>query len=227
MSGTFERTAYDAGAYAAQIKQSTAPLLYALNPIFANPCNPCRVGTVGYISKVGVSLTKQRPLIDVESDLKNLDRHYSKDPNQKYRPSCPKQKSCNEGYPCGGGVVNGCGNSQEKLFHFPTCDLGGDYTRTSNPTCTMRETGVNRFTPLCLQPQDEDRWLHPSEIGISYRNVVKDNHVPCIPRPVDQTLALPKGGKLPCQMIQPSCGNYLGALHPTYEQLNRNWNGLN
>lgn len=227
MSGAFERLRYDAGAYDAQLKQSTGPLMYRLNPVFANTCNPCRPGNVGYIGRVGVSLTHQRPLVDVESDLMNLHRHSSRDPRQLYTPSCPQQQSCSEGYPCGGGVVAGCESSQEKLFHFPTCDIGTDYTRISNPTCTMRETGVNRFTPLCLQPQDEDRWLHPSEVGISYRNVVKDNHVPCIPRLIDQTPALPVGGKLPCPMVQPTCGNYLGALHPQYTGLNRNWNGLN
>lgn len=226
MAGTFERLSYDAAAYDVQLKQSTGSLLYRLDPAFANPCNPCRPKGVGYIGKMGVSVTKQRPLVDVESELFRLNQQNSKDPKQKYRPYCPQQQGCSEGYPCGGGVVAGCENSQEKLFHFPSCDISTDYTRTSNPTCTMRETGVNRFIPLCLNPQDEDRWLHPSEIGISYRNVVKDNHVPCVPRLIDQTPALPVGGKLPCPMVQPSCGNYLAPLHPQYVSLNRNWNGL-
>lgn len=232
MSGTFERPLYDAGAYARDLKQSTDPLRYHLDPSYANRCNPCRPADVGYIGRVGVSITHQRPLVDVESDLLRLNAPYSRDPLQKFRPEClqnPKQMggaACVEGYPCGGGVVAGCQDRQERLHHFPSCQLGTEYTRISNPICNSRGIGINRFQPLCMNPQDENRWLPPSELGISYRNVVKDNHVPCVPRLIDQSAALPKGGELPCPKVEMICGNYLQPLHPTYRQLNRNWNNL-
>lgn len=229
MSGSFERLKYDPSAYARELKQSTDPIRYRLDPLFANTCAPCRAPQIGYIGKVGVSITHQRPLIDVESELKSLNIRASRDPQQKYQPKCPKCNKhgpCVEGYPCGGGVVACCQGRQEELYHFPSCEIATDYTRISNPICTSRGTGVNRFQPLCLQPQDESRWLLPSECGISYRNVVKDNHVPCVPIPVDPTPLLPKGGELPCPPIKPSCGNYLKPLHPEYVNLNRNWNNL-
>lgn len=231
MSGSFERLMYDPAAYARDVKQSTDPIRHRLDPLSSNNCHPCRAPEPGYIGKVGVSITHQRPLIDVESDLLRLSYRNTRDPQQKYLPKCPEQGkqqggSCQEGYPCGGGVVAGCQYSQEELYHFPSCEIGTDYTRTSNPICTSRGTGVNRFHPLCLQPQDESRWLMPSECGISYRQVVKDNHTPCVPVPVDPTPLLPKGGELPCPEIAPACGNYLKPLHPFYSDLNRNWNNL-
>lgn len=224
MSGSLESLKYDQGAYAEDLRQSTAPLAYRLDPAAVNQCNPCRPPEAGYLGKVGVSLTHQRPLIDVESSLFLLDYQNSKDPNQQYKPTCPKCGNCNEGYPCGGGVNSGCENCQEQLYHLPMCELGTEYTRISNPICTARGIGWNRFQPLCLDPQDENRWLHPSEVGINYRNVVKDNHVPCVPRPIDPTPLLPKGGQIPtCPRVN-VCGVFNEPLHAHSRLLNRDWN---
>lgn len=228
MSGTSERLKYDPNTYVRDLKQSTDPLRYQLMPLQANHCQPCRAPDVGYLGGNGVSITHQRPLVDVESDLLLLNYAASRDPGQKYAPMCPQPGTGRSGYPCGGGVVGGqAGNVQEQLHHFPECHLLTEHTRLSNPTCTMRGTGINRFTPLCLDPQHPNRWEHPSECGIAYRMVVKDNHRPCVPQPLSQTAVLPTGGPLPQTMVQPPVeGNFLGALHPNYVDLNRNWNGL-
>ena len=189
--GSFENLIYDQGAYCVDLKQSTAPLLHTLDPIFANSCTACRPGDIGYIGKQGVSLTMGTPLIDVESDLKLLNYRNSRDPAKKYIPCCPYCKKCYEGYPCGGGVVAGCVDCQAKMYHLPECSIGTDYSRVTNPPCTLKGTGVNRFQPLCLDPQDPNRWLHPGEIGINYRLVVKDNNVPCVPEFMSQSDILP------------------------------------
>ena len=227
MSGSFQRTMYDTGAYQTTAEQSTKPALYLLDPISTNQCDPCRLPEVGYIGKIGVSVSTSRPLIDIDSNLRLGGFVATRDPSKKYQPNCPEIKNCNEGYPCGGGVVAGCQDSQEKLHHLKSCNIGSEYTRISNPICTSRGVGVNRFNPLCLNPQDECRWLQPSNVGISYRMVVKDNHKPCIPKLIDQSPALPKGGELPCPPTNSSiCGNYLEPLHSNYKNLNRNWNNL-
>lgn len=192
MSGTFERQMYDPRAYDTNLKQSTAPLMYQMNPIRNDISNPARMADPGFNGKVGVSITHQRPLVDVESDLLGLDIKLTKDPNQMYQPRCPQCGSFTDGYPCGGGVTSGCKNCQEKLYNLPRGDFGRDYTRLSNPKCTAREVGINRFQPLNIQPQDEQRWLQQAEVGINYRMVVKDNHVPCIPKFHDHTPLLPK-----------------------------------
>lgn len=218
MSGSFERQMYDVKAYENSLHQSTKPLNFQLDPITTTRCDPCRPTQPGLNSRVGVSITHERPLVDVESELLLLNYRNTKDPNQKYKPSCPQ---CGGWYPCGGVA----GNCQEKLQHLPQCDgLLTDSTRISNPVCTARGIGINRFQPLCLNPQDENRWMHPSEVGISYRIVVKDNHVPCVPKMIDQTPLLPKGkGEIMCPKIN-TCGVFRGALHKR-GKINRNWNG--
>ena len=224
MSGSFERQIYDMKAYQRSLEESTKPLNYRLDPIAYTRCDPCRPPQPGYISKSGVSVTHQRPLVDVESDLFRLQYKNTKDPNAKFNPNCPESEDCVEGYPCGGGVVAGCENRQEKLFHLPMCGPFTDYTRISNPICTARGIGINRFQPLCLNPQDENRWLHPSEVGISYRNVVKDNHVPCVPKLVDPTPLLPTGsGVIECPKVQNTCGVFRESLHRN-GNIDRNWN---
>ena len=142
-----------------------------------------------------------------------MNRKLSRDPNFKFTPHCPNCGStdCQDGYPCS--------NCTEELFHFPSCGNRREFTRISNPTCTLRETGVNRFQPTYLDHQDPTRWEHPGDIGINYRMVAKDNHVPCIPRPIDQTPALPTPRALPCKPIIPTCANFTAPLHNHYKQV--------
>ncbi len=193
MSGTFERQIYDTAAYQAQIRQTTAPMSYMLNPLRNDVPRPVRMSEPGFSATSGVSVTHMRPMIDVESDLFGMDIKNTKDPNQQFQPRCPQCGCATEGYPCGTGLNTGCPNCSEKLFHLPQSGFRQDATRSSNPLCTARELGINRFQPLNIQPQDERRWLHQAEVGVNYRMVVKDNHVPCVPKLIDQTAALPTG----------------------------------
>jgi len=194
---TWTRLKNDQEYMQTDIKQSTAPLGFALDPSYAERCDPCFSSEIGWIGKQGVSYDNKTPIIDTESDLFNLSRPLSKDPQFKYQPKCIT-KDCI-------GVIGGCDTCQPNLYHFKECHNKNEYTRLSNPVSTLKETGINRFQPICLNPQDPSRWEHPGEIGINYRMVVKDNHVPCIPHPMDQTCALPKGGNLPCELIHPTC----------------------
>lgn len=41
MAGRFTKMRYDQGSYADELQRSTDPLLYKLDPNFANHCNPC------------------------------------------------------------------------------------------------------------------------------------------------------------------------------------------
>lgn len=200
----WSRAKYDQEYIQMDIKQSTAPLEYALDPNYAERCNPCFPTEVGWIGKQGVSYDSGKPMVDTESDLFNLTRVLTKDPF-KYKPHCITDQCV--------GVINGCDQCQPKLYNFPICPIKYESTRLSNPISTLKETGVNRFQPLCLDPQDRTRWEHPGEIGINYRMVVKDNHVPCIPHPIDQTPALPKGGNMPCELIHPTCNAPIYPMH--------------
>lgn len=225
--GNWSRIKYDAGTFARDVEQSTRQISdFVLDPTSIHRCNPCRAEEIGYVTKFGVSYDTTRPLTDTESELRNLTRTLSRDPNFKYIPYCPKcgtkktkcgDSTCLDGYPCGGGVTSGCTECQPELFHFPSCGNRREFTRISNPTCTLRETGVNRFQPTYLDHQDPTRWELQGETGINYRLVAKDNHVPCIPRPIDQTPALPQPRALPCKPIVPTCANFIEPLHNHYK----------
>jgi hypothetical protein len=199
----FQRLSYDPLSYEMDLKQSTKPMMYSLDPIYTTPScggnNLCRPSDIGYIGRVGTSIDRQNGLIDTESELKLLNYRASNAPQHKFIPSCSKQ-SCKTGYPGpeAGGIQfdvmdqDKCPMKGDKV-HFPDCPrLRTEYTLTSYPKCDMKGTGVNRFQPLCQDPQHPSRWEHPSEIGINYRMVVKDNHRPCIPKPMDQSSVLPK-----------------------------------
>jgi hypothetical protein len=71
------------------------------------------------------------------------------------------------------------------------CQAPTESTRLSNPPCTLRATGWNRWEWLCWNPQD--RALIPFDWNVSYRIVSKDNYVPCLETPIDQSGFLPNG----------------------------------
>lgn len=224
---------FDPNTYEADLQISTAPARRILDPVFANVCNPCRPPEPGWLGRHGVSTHKGASLIDIESDLNLRNYPASRDPAMKYLPICPKCHNCQaNGYPCGSGVTAGCDCCQGKLNHVPECtELSREHTRLTNPPSTLRGKGLNRMEPLYLNPQDENRWLHPGEVGINYRMVVKDNHVPCVPD-VEQSeynnrQALPNPANMDKSIECPKsrvCGVFTGALHDTYKNLSRNWN---
>ena len=75
---------------------------------------------------------------------------------------------------------------------------------------------------MCLNFQDENRWLHPGEVGINYRMVAKDNHRPKIPVPMNQMAALPDpNAPAPdtCPKVGDCCGVFTGAMNPYYVNL--------
>lgn len=214
--GNWSRLKYDRGSLEVDTRQATAPLEYTLDPNYAERCNQCRPEGPGWLGKQGVSYDTNVPIVDTESELFNLNRVLTRDPNYQYLPNCPKCGNCDDGLVCGGGVVAGCDMCQPKLYNFPSCNLQYEYTRTSNPICTLKETGFNRFQPICLNPQDETRWLAQNEVGINYRLVAKDNHVPCLPFPIDQSTSEPLGGDIPCSLVTPTCSAYTAPMHNYY-----------
>ena len=89
--GNWQRTKYDQGTFGLDVYQSTAPLKYVLDPNSVHRCNPCRPNEIGYIGRFGVSYDTTTPLVDTESELKNLTRKVTRDPAHKYLPYCPQR----------------------------------------------------------------------------------------------------------------------------------------
>lgn len=207
MSGTSERLRYDTDTYRTDLNQSVRPMNWTLDPVRNNQPTLCFPEDPFYRSTQGVSLKANESLIDTESDLRLLNLRASRDPQKKYLPKCTDNKNCEpcrKGYPCGNGDVlqDKCKQCQDPLIDFKVCNRPTtDQTRLSNPQCTMRSTGINRFNPLYLNNQDETKWLVQGEVGISSRSVARDNHFPCIPRVMTVDLTQPTGDAMPHRYI--------------------------
>ena len=161
---------YDTCTYKHNLKQSIGQGDYMLGAPKMD-CKKCfSTDPALRQQKSGVSECKTRPLVDVDSELKNITRQASSCPSQKFLPG-PAFCDMNNSLPC--------------YNSLPTED-----TRISNPTCTMRCTGFNRWEWLCQNPQE--RALVPFDYNINNRLVVKDNHHPCLPTPINQAAALPE-----------------------------------
>ena len=108
-----------------------------------------------------VSVCADRPLIDVDSELLGITRRAAKCPQSHYAAGTP---SCRLKHP------------RDATFES---EFDPESTRASNPGCTLRCRGWNRWEWLCDDPQS--RAEVPFEWFVNYRNVVKDNHRPLIP----------------------------------------------
>ena len=176
---SFNRLAYDTCAYEQVLNQSVGPGEYTLNVPQAH-CEPCFPSDPSValqkqgVSTVGRSVFKN---VEVESELKGQTRLASKCASENFMPNC----------------------QGPELSHYKDCFIPAEETRTTNPACNLRGTGWNRWEWLCLNPQDNvsfDNYPNgsfPFDANINNRLVVKDNHRPCIPVPLDQTSALPNG----------------------------------
>ena len=203
---SFTRLSYDDCAYKEKLNSMvTSSDNYTFRkPVICKPCYPYMPSI--RLQRKGDS-TQNPYLMDtnIESDLFGITRSATKCSALKYQPKCP-DCICDSGEPCGQGVTycksrkksgQRCGSVDDVLNDWPDCFVPPESTRLSNPPCTLRGTGWNRWEWLCQNPQD--RVEVPFDYNINNRIIVKDNHRPCIPTPIDQTLALPKYNDLPTE----------------------------
>ena len=114
------------------------------------------------LNKGQVATCQNNHLIDIDSELMGLKRTASKCVKSKM-PEC-------------------------KLSKLKTCDenfLSPEDTRISNPPCTLRGHGWNRWEYLCENPQDSA--IVPFTTNINDKYLAKDNHKPLIPKVYDST----------------------------------------
>jgi len=167
----------DSCTYQEQLRRSIGPGMYMLS----TPANDC--GTCGKDIPADPSLRYQawgpgicRPgsTVDVGSELLGLNYKASKCSTEQFLPSK---------YQAAGGCAP-AGTQAARSCMAPT-----ESTRLSNPPCTLRGTGWNRWEWLCYDPQDKA--IIPFEWNVNYRTVAKDNHKACIPKPIDDSKMLP------------------------------------
>ena len=181
---SFNRLDYDTCSYKQELSESVAPGEYRLSSPFIS-CRDCFTKDPQLImQRAGGSVAKNLPMIDVDSELLNLNRKLSNCSSNDFIPNFNKK-----------GVID---NSIEQV-NFGDCKIPTiENTRLSNPSCNLRGTGWNRWEWLCNDPQE--RVLTPFDNNISSRIVIKDNHRPKIPKPIDQNIFLPPKNDTPIKV---------------------------
>tara|TARA_A100001015_G_scaffold8266_2_gene10157 strand:+ start:2345 stop:2959 length:615 start_codon:yes stop_codon:yes gene_type:complete len=173
---SFNRLRYDNCSYRDFLQNSVR----AGNYYFTTPaisCEPCYPYPPSIrLQKKGNSLVKGASLDEVESELRGITRRHTDCLDSYY---IPKE----------GKIQIGNKYIDDTMIDFKDCTQSQENTRLSNPACTLRGTGVNRWVPLCLDPQK--KLLIPFDTNISNRLVMKDTFRPCLPNPMSQTDALP------------------------------------
>ena len=159
--------------YRQSLLESTGPIRYVLDQpkqgITGFTADP-RITTQGF----PVNTCNGVPLVDADSELMGITRKYGKCDQAKYNPHRDAIK---------------CTTERQGTF-IP--DMDTEDCRLSNPPCTLRCTGWNRFEWLCKDPQDTA--LEPFASAVDYRRVAKDNHRPLIDKPmIDSVLPNPVG----------------------------------
>ena len=172
---SFNRLDYDSCSYKQELSESIGPGNYQLSTPFIS-CEDCYNKDPQMImQRAGNSVSKNLPMVDIDSELININRKLSNCSSDSFVPKFNKK-----------GEID---NSIE-LKDFKDCDMPTtENTRISNPPCTLRGTGWNRWEWLCQDPQEN--FLVPFDYNINYRQIVKDNHRPIVPQPLDQSVFLP------------------------------------
>ena len=155
---SFNRLSYDDKEYKSSVTQSTGIAKYTLGtPI--NGCNkPCHIDNPRIrIDKKGFGNHVLPTNIDTQSALMGLNSMVTCD-----MPliNTPLESEAQE--PC----------------HFIT----PDDTRISNPACTLRGTGYERWDFPCREIPIE----HPFEVNVDNRLMIKDTFKPTIDLPIQQ-----------------------------------------
>jgi hypothetical protein len=107
---------------------------------------------------------------DVESDLWNINRGTTREVCGLYDPNDNRMNSSNK-------------------KNIPEASFPQTHARLTDPPCTLRDSGWNRFEWLCQNPQDKA--MVPFDWFIPGRLLHKDSHRPCIPTPLNTRPSLP------------------------------------
>jgi hypothetical protein len=199
------KSAYDVCSYKYQLAQEIGPGVYQLTRP-DNQVVPVLPRDPRFISQTsGVSISKNTSLIDIDSELIGIGRNLTRCPDRKYMPDG------NASFHCGaqtGKVRNGCQPFDKvcvdntEVLKFADNGLYSEDTRLSNPACTLRGTGFNRWSWLPADPQE--RVTEEFDFQINTKLLSKDNHRPCLPNPVNQYNTYPRPNKAPiCETIVP------------------------
>lgn len=170
---SFTKSLYDDCNLAKKEQESTGPYQYMMDPIRESQSS-CWQNQSPFMHAHFNSIPSSH--VDIESELRNQTRHSSKCPSARYDPTkldnCRSCKKCNSGLPCD------CKHCRETKFEnrLKDCSTGliPSYTRTNRSCNVLSGVTINRFTPLCEDPQDMKKIQSNSYIGSNTRLEVKD-----------------------------------------------------
>ena len=92
----------------------------------------------------------------------------------------------------------------EGLTHWNDCFNHTIESRHVDPASNLRGTGFDRWEYLCFNPQEKA--TIPFDYNVSNRLLVKDNHRPCVPKPIDPKSGYPpESGNPMCEKTMPVC----------------------
>ena len=160
---SFSRINYDSCAYDKKLAESTGPMEYLLG----RPANPetCFVGSPQLrYDRGAVAKFKNKSIVDVDSELLGLNRPLGKCPKSDLLTGEKEE-------------INTCTADERFLY--------AEDTKLSNPPCTLKGRGWNRWEWLCQNPQDKA--LIGFNTNMSDRTIAKDTHRPLLPTPVEAT----------------------------------------
>lgn len=153
MIQTSNRPSYDTDTYKYSVRESENVGKYRMSGIFASNDSSC------YVPDPSVKLGRYRDCYSVDTDsiLSGRADPYSKCPTKEVRHVPTDIRVC----------------PTKQCAFSPT-----EATRTSNPPCTQKEIGINRWVWLMEDPQDKA--LMRFETNVCNRLIVKDNHRPIL-----------------------------------------------
>lgn len=161
LSMSFTHLAHDTCAYQHRLLESVGASAYMLDTTAKKNCRACFVPSAGVrIQRFGTASCKDNDLVDVSSELLGITRKQSRCPSKQI-----SKRNCESG--CRAQAVDECN------------DLDPENSRLSNPPCTLRGRGWNRFEHLCHNPQHHVE--RPFAHNVNNRLLVKDAHRPCVP----------------------------------------------
>ena len=174
------RLMYDDCSYKEKLKRTVGPGLYHINTPY-NDCMECEADIPAdpYLryQKWGPNTCTMKSAVDDSSELLGLNYKLTKCNADEYLPGkYSKKGAC---APRGNVKPRDCDNRPQES------------TRLSNPPCTLKGTGWNRWEWLCVDPQEHA--LEYFDWPQNYRMIAKDNHVPCLEKPQDQSVFFPSG----------------------------------
>lgn len=162
---SFTKLNYDPCTYRQDLGQSMSIGRYRIDQPFNKDACFYEDPTVR-LQKYGGASCIPEHLVDLDSEMLGIHRPASK---------CPDKLFPYNEFKCVPQLKSACP---------PNRQFWSEDTRLSNPPCTLRCTGWNRWNWLPCNPQDKA--LVPFPTNTNTDLLFKDNHRPLIPVPIDQ-----------------------------------------